>query len=162
MSVSIKTYITNIIDVLVKVVLPNVNSAFARIQLSFAIDILNQLQNQMEYRNDVMRDDYKETREMLDMACAVLNDHHINLPEKLSSSAGRTSSGQTSISDLSEELAQIETDSAKALDLMYEKRNEIENFNEIENKLLDLSLHYVRRKGKLRAPTINLELLESM
>lgn len=161
MNVSVKTYITNIINVLSNVVLPGVNSAFARIQLSFAIDILNQLQNQVEYRNDVMRDDYQATKEIFDMACAVLNDNHISLPEALSSPAGITSPDQAAISGLNEELTRVETDSTRALDLIYEKKDEIRNFDEIEGGLLDLSLRYVRRKGKLKAPTINLELLES-
>jgi hypothetical protein len=161
MRVSIHTYISNIIDVLAKVVLPGVNSAFARIQLSYAIDLMNQLQNMVEYRNDVMKDDYAAAKEILDLVCAVLNDNHVNLPEEITSYAGMASSDQTPVLNMEKALTQVETASAKALELMYQNDDEINNFNEIENKLLDLSLHWVRRKAELKAPTINLELLES-
>ncbi len=161
MSVSVKTYISNIIDVLIKVILPSVNSPFARIQLSYAIDLLNQLQHQVEYRIDVMQDDGMAAKEMLDIVCVALMDNHINIPEEIASYGKMTSLDQTPIDNITETASQVERASAKALDLIYEKSDNINNFSEIENKLLDLSLKWVGRKEKLKAPTINLEFLES-
>jgi len=162
MSVSVKTYISNIIDVLIKVILPGLNSPFARIQLSYAIDLLNQLQNQVEYRRDVMFDDGAAAKEMLDIVCSTLTDHRINIPEDIAPLAGEKSFHLSPASqDITEAVRQVEGAAAKALDLMYEENDKIRNFSEVENKLLDLSLKWVLRKEKLRAPTINLELLES-
>lgn len=162
MRVSVHTYISNIIDVLAKVVLPGVNSAFARIQLSYAIDLMNQLQNLVEYRNDVMKDDYAAAKKMLDLVCGALHDNHVVLPEEVASYAETASSDQPpAFLNREDALTQIETASSKALALMYQHDDNIYNFDEIENKLLDLSLHWARKKAELKAPTINLELLES-
>lgn len=162
MSVSVKTYLSNIINVLIKVVLPSVNSGIARIQLSFAVDLLNQLQNQVEYRNDVMNDDFTTVKEMLHIACIALRDNHITIPEEITSYTEMTSSDQfPPLPNIQEALTQVETASSRALDLMYEKSDNTTNFNEIEKKLLDFSFQWVWRKAKLKPPTINLELLES-
>ena len=160
MRVDIKSYFSAINDTLIKTVLPDVQSPFARIQLSFAIDMLNQLQNQVEYRNDVMKDDLEGAREIFNIALAVLKAHHIDAPEEICCSFPETNDTPLP-DDVKDDLEKIETAAAGLIDLMYEQKNDIKNFGEIENKLMDLSLHYVRRKMKLRAPTINLELLES-
>jgi hypothetical protein len=161
MSVSIQTYIANIIEVLIKVVLPDLNSGFARIQLSFAIDLLNQLQNQVEYRNDVMRDDFAAAAEMLDLACATLQDNRIGLPEEMARDAARWPSENPDASAVKDVLSRMEAVSAKALDRLYENAGEIKNFIEIEEQLLEMAQKWVNRKARLQAPTINLELLES-
>ena len=82
MNVSVKTYMSSIIDVLIKTVLPSVESPFARTQLSFAIDMLNQLQNQVEYRSDVMKDDCAAAKEMRDVICVALRENDIEIPRR--------------------------------------------------------------------------------
>jgi hypothetical protein len=161
MTVSVKTYISNIVDVLAKVVLPSVDSAFARIQLSYAIDMLNQLQNRMEYRTDVIKDDYTAAKSMLDLVCTALTRNHIEVPEEIISNASPASFAQEPTPNLSEALTQVETALTQALDLMYEEKEKIKNFSDIEKQILGLSLQWVQRKGELKVPTINLELLES-
>jgi hypothetical protein len=161
MSVSVKTYILSIINLLTKVVLPALDSKFARIQLSFAIDMLNQLQNRLEYRNDVIKDDYETAKEILNLVCAALNANNVAIPEEIISNLKATSASDAPILPLAEDLSQTEAASAGAVDLLYEKKNEITNFNEVEQQLLSLSLQWGKRKATLQAPTINLELLES-
>ena len=161
MNVSVKTYMSGIIDVLIKTVLPSVESAFARTQLSFAIDMLNQLQNQVEYRSDVMKDDCKAAREIRDVICAALRENDIEIPQEIVSNDITESVSEAGMEDLKEALTQLEAASAGAVDLMYEKRKQIKDFSALEKKVLDLSNQWVQRRAALKAPTLTLESLES-
>ena len=44
---------------------------------------------------------------------------------------------------------------------MYEKREQIKDFSALEKKILDLSNQWIQRRAALKAPTLNLESLES-
>lgn len=161
MNISVKTYMSGIIDVLIKTVLPSVESPFARIQLSFAIDMLNQLQNQVEYRSDVMKDDCMAAKEIRDVICAALRDNDIEVPREIVPNDSRESVSGAGVEDLREALTQLEAASAAAVDLMYEKRDQIKDFSALEKKILDLSNQWIQRRAGLKAPTLNLESLES-
>lgn len=161
MNVSVKAYMSSIIDVLIKTVLPSVETPFARTQLSFAIDMLNQLQNQLEYRSDVMKDDCAAAREIGDVICAALRENDIEVPGDILSNDGTESPPEPGTADLKEALTQLEAASAAAVDLMYEKRDEIKDFRALEKRILDLSNQWVQRRAALKAPTLNLESLES-
>ena len=161
MNVSVKTYMSSIIDVLIKTVLPSVESPFARTQLSFAIDMLNQIQNQVEYRSDVIKDDCAAAREIRDVICAVLRENDIEVPGEILSNDGIESPPGAGMADLKEALTQLEAASAAAVDLMYEKREQIKDFSALEKKILDLSNQWIQRRAGLKAPTLNLESLES-
>ena len=160
MRVAIKSNFSAIMDALINIVLPDIQSPFARLQLSFAIDMLNQLQQQVEYRSDVMKDDLDGARELLNIARASLKAHNVSISEEIRALIPSSENIPVS-TGVEKNLEQIETAAARVIDLLYEKKEKINNFHEIENRLLDFSLQYVRRKAKLRAPTINLELLES-
>ncbi len=161
MNVSEKTYMSNIIDVLIKTVLPSVESPFARTQLSFAIDMLNQLQNQVEYRSDVIKEECMAAKEMRDVIYTALRENGIEVPEEIVSTDTTESTREAGMADLKEELTQLRTASARAVDLMYEKRGEIKDFGALEQKILDLSNQWVQRRAALKAPTLTLEALES-
>jgi len=161
MNVSAKTYMSSIIDVLIKTVLPSVESPFARTQLSFAIDMLNQLQNHVEYRSDVMKDDCTAAREIRDVICTALRENDIEVPGEIVSSETTASSSEAGMAGLEEALTQLEAASSAAVDLMYEKRDEIKDFSALEKKMLDLSNQWIQRRAGLKAPTVNLESLES-
>jgi hypothetical protein len=161
MNVSVKTYMSSIIDVLIKTVLPSVKSNFARTQLSFAIDMLNQLQNHVEYRSDVMKDDCTAAREMRDVICTALRENDIEVPGEIVSSETTASSSEAGMADLEEALTQLEAASSAAVDVMYEKREQIKDFSALEKKILDLSNQWIQRRAGLKAPTVNLESLES-
>ena len=161
MNVSVKTYMSSIIDVLIKTVLPSVESPFARTQLSFAIDMLNQLQNHVEYRSDVMKDDCTAAREIRDVICTALRENDIEVPGEIVSSETTASSSEAGMADLEEALTQLEAASSAAVDLMYEKREQIKDFSALEKKILDLSNQWIQRRAGLKAPTVNLESLES-
>jgi|GEM_PF-3014620 len=161
MSVSAKTYMSSIIDVLIKTVLPSVESPFARTQLSFAIDMLNQLQNHVEYRSDVMKDDCAAAKEMRDVICAALMENDIEIPGEIVSNDDTESQPEAGMADLKGALTQLEAASAAAVDLMYEKRDRIKDFSALEKKILDLSNQWIQRRAALKAPTLNLESLES-
>ena len=161
MNVSAKTYMSGIIDVLIKTVLPSVESPFARTQLSFAIDMLNQLQNQVEYRSDVMKDDCTAAEEIRDVICAALRENGIEVPREIVSNDILESSSEAGMADLKEALTRLEAASAAAVDLMYARRDEIKDFSAIEKKVLDLSNQWIQRRAALKAPTLNLESLES-
>jgi hypothetical protein len=160
MNVSAKTYMTGIINVLIKTVLPSVESPFARTQLSFAVDMLNQLQNQVEYRSDVMKDDCAAAREMRDVICAALRENDIEIAQEIVSNDITESASETGLAELKEALTQLEAASAAAVDLMYEKRDRIKDFSALEKKILDLSNQWIQRRAALKAPTLNLESLE--
>ncbi len=161
MNVSVKTYMSGIIDVLIKTVLPSVESPFARIQLSFAIDMLNQLQNHVEYRSDVMKDDCTAVKEIRDVICAALRENDIEISQEITSHDRAESSPEAGMADLKGTLAQLETASSAAVDLMYEKRDRIKDFSVLEKRVLDLSNQWIQRRAGLKAPTVNLESLES-
>ena len=161
MNVSVKSYMSSIIDVLIRTVLPSVESPFARTQLSFAIDMLNQLQNQVEYRSDVMKDNWKTAKEIRDVICAALRENDIEVPREIVFNDGTESPLEAGMADLKVALTQLEAASAAAVDQMYEKREKIENFSALEKKILDLSNQWVQRWAALKAPTLNLESLES-
>ncbi len=161
MDISIKTYISNVNDVLARIVMPSVNSRFARRQLSFAIDLLNQLQNRMEYRNDVIKEDTHAAKEVFDLVCATLGENHIDIPPDILPDTEKKELQEVPGADAKVACTNMEAASARALDLIYDKRNEIKNFAEIEKKILDLLMQWAQRKAKLRVPTINLESLES-
>lgn len=161
MNVSVKTYMSSIIDVLIKTVLPSVGSPFARTQLSFAIDMLNQIQNQVEYRSDVMTRDCAAAREIRDVICAALRENDIEVPAEILEVEGIESPAGAGMADLKEALTQLEAASAGAVDLMYEKREQIKDFSALEKKIMDLSNQWVQRRAALKAPTLNLESLGS-
>jgi hypothetical protein len=152
---------SRIIEVLIKTVLPSVESPFARTQLSFAIDMLNQLQNQVEHRSDVMKNDCTAAGEMRDVICAALRENGIEIPHEIVSNDITESASEVGMTDLKEALTQLEGASARAVDLMYEKRDEIKDFGNLEKKIMDLSNQWVQRRAGLKAPTLNLESLES-
>ncbi len=161
MKVSIKTYISNINDVLANIVLPSVDMGFAKIQLSYAIDMLNQLQNRVEYRHDVIKDDYIAAKAILDLICVALNDNHVDIPKDIIHHIESNSPDGVADTISEDELTRMETASTKVLDLMYENSTQINNFNEIEKNVLSLLRQLTKKKAGLRVPTINLELLES-
>lgn len=161
MNLSVKTYLSGIIDVLIKTVLPSVESPFARTQLSFAIDMLNQLQNHVEYRSDVIKDDCTAAKEIRDVIFAALRENDIEIPEESDSMDVTESVSGAGMTDLKETLMQLEATSARAVDLMYEERGRIKDFSALEKKILDLSNQWIQRRATLKAPTLNLESLES-
>jgi hypothetical protein len=71
------------------------------------------------------------------------------------------SGSEAAMADLREALTQMEAASAAAVDLMYEKRDQIEDFSTLEKKILNLSNQWIQRRAGLRAPTLDLESLES-
>ena len=161
MNVSVKTYMSSIIDVLIKTVLPSVESPFARTQLSFAIDMLNQLQNQVEYRSDVMKDDCAAAKEIRDVICVALRENDIEIPGEILSNESTESPPEAGTTDPREALTPLEAASAAAVDLMYERQEQIKDFGALEKKILDLSNQWIQRRAALKAPTLNLESLES-
>lgn len=161
MEVSVKTYVTNIIDVLAKIVLPSVESPFARIQLSFAIDMLNQLQHRVEYRTDVIEDNHTAAKGMLDIINAGLRVNDIPIPPEIAKVDDMSSFPAGGKGELHEAFIRVQTASSLAMDLMYEKQGKIRNFKALEKKVMDLALQWVNRTAGLKSPTINLEQLES-
>jgi hypothetical protein len=93
--------------------------------------------------------------------CAALRENGIEIPHEIVSNDITESASEAGMTDLKEALTQLEGASARAVDLMYEKRDEIKDFGNLEKKIMDLSNQWVQRRAGLKAPTLNLESLES-
>jgi hypothetical protein len=161
MNISIKTVINNVNDILIRTVLPDLTSGVAKRQLAYAIDMLNQLTNRVDYLESILRDDFDTAKAVFDLARGALADNRIDIPDGTLPEIKVQNFGDIPESDMHDAIKTMEAASSAALEVLYAGKSGIENFNVIENKVFDTLMQWNQRKAQLLIPAIRLEHLES-
>jgi hypothetical protein len=153
MNIAVQSCFAQIVRSLQQVVIPELSSDFARGQASAIMHLLDQMEPRIGYRHDLLAEDYDYAREALQVVQQALTRSGVVVPEKMGVSAcyGKTGS-EIGAPKLREELVSTETAFSESIDLFYESKARIEDFEAVEKKLMGLLMGRVKRDVGLIRP----------
>lgn len=136
METSFETYVDRINSVLNSIVMPEVASSRAQIQLLMIMELLNQWRPRLQYRHDLLVQDLEWVQEALRPLLKALSDGAIRVPEDITEAAEIKLTTEVYGKGLQEAVCRVQAAVSMALDLLQAHSNQIEDINNVQRTVL--------------------------
>lgn len=137
MDTPLQRIVERISHTLENVIAPEIASTIVRGQLFAVVEILNQIQERFDYRHDLMFQDIRVGRQMLDTLTAALEAAGVETPEGISAAARESEpAAGASGGELREARTRVEAAVSEALDCLDAHRARIPGAETVEKTLV--------------------------